>query len=225
MFSDHGILNRARIRQLLLEHRGAGIQDSELVEYILGLPTAKRDTQKMAKDLLTKYGGFAGLICADWENIRNERWMSDTSIASLKMIQLAALRLLSEPVRTQPVLNTSQALLDYLRGDMAHLTIETVRILYLNSQNMLMFDELSSEGTIDHTMIYTREIIRRALNLGAASLILVHNHPSGDSQPSHQDIATTYEIAAAANKLGIKVNDHIIISKHGYSSMRSAGLM
>jgi DNA repair protein RadC len=133
--------------------------------------------------------------------------------------------LLSEPVREQPILASWQSLLDYLRADMAHLTIERMRVLYLNSKNMLVRDEVASEGSIDQTAVYVREIIRRAMDLGAAAIILVHNHPSGDSAPSRQDISMTREISDAGKKLGITVHDHIIIGKDGFSSMRSAGLI
>jgi DNA repair protein RadC len=135
------------------------------------------------------------------------------------------LRMLSEPVREQPILASWQSLLDYLRADMAHLTIERVRVLYLNSKNMLIRDEIASEGSLDQAAIYTREIIRRSIDLGAAAIILVHNHPSGDSAPSRQDINMTREIADVGKRLGISVHDHIIVGKNGLSSMRSAGLI
>ncbi len=124
-----------------------------------------------------------------------------------------------------PVLASWQSLLDYLRADMAHLTTERVRLLYLDSKNRLIRDELTSEGSIDQAAIYVREVIRRSIDLGAAAIILVHNHPSGDSAPSRQDIALTREIIDAGKKLGISVHDHIIVGKDGYSSMWSAGLI
>ncbi|MFM2409550.1 MAG: repair protein RadC, partial [Pseudomonadota bacterium] len=124
-----------------------------------------------------------------------------------------------------PVLASWQSLLDYLRADMAHLTIERVRVLYLNSKNGLILDEIASEGSIDQSAIYIREVLRRAMDVGAAAVIVVHNHPSGDSAPSRQDILMTREIADAGKKLGIAVHDHVIIGKDGFSSMRSAGLI
>jgi DNA repair protein RadC len=128
-------------------------------------------------------------------------------------------------VRPLPILASWDALLDYLRADMAHLTIERVRVLYLNSKNQLVRDEIASEGSIDQSAIYTREIIKRAMDVGAAAIILVHNHPSGDSAPSRQDILMTREIIDTAKKLGISVHDHVIIGKDGFSSMRSSGLL
>lgn len=151
--------------------------------------------------------------------------MGQTSVATFKIVQLVALRLLSEPVREQPVLASWQSLLDYLRADMAHLTIERVRTLYLNGKSMLIRDEVASEGSVDQAAIYTREVVRRAMDLGAAAIILVHNHPSGDSAPSHQDIAMTRDIINATKSFNIAAHDHIIIGKDGFSSMRSAGLI
>lgn len=221
----HGTGHRSRLRKRLFEQNGEGLHDHELVEYLLALTIPRRDTKTIAKDLIAKFGGFSALLTADAESIMREKWMGETSVAALKIVQAAALRLLSEPVREQPVLASWQSLLDYLRADMAHLTIERVRTLYLNSKNMLIRDEVASEGSIDQAAIYTREIVRRAMDLGAAAIILVHNHPSGDSTPSRQDIAMTRDIIDAAKKFGIAVHDHIIVGKDGFSSMRSAGLI
>ena len=217
--------HRARLRGRLLGQGGDALLDHELVEYLLALAIPRRDTKPLAKQLLAHYGGLSALITADAENIASQPGMGETSTAALKIVQAAALRLLSEPVREQPILASWDALLDYLRADMAHLTIERMRVLYLNSKNMLVRDEVASEGSVDQTAVYTREIIRRAMDLGATAIILVHNHPSGDSAPSRQDISMTREIADAGKKLGINVHDHIIIGKDGFSSMRSAGLI
>ena len=217
--------HRARLRGRLLGQGGDALLDHELVEYLLALAIPRRDTKPLAKQLLAHYGGLSALITADAENIASQPGMGETSTAALKIVQSAALRLLSEPVREQPILASWDTLLDYLRADMAHLTIERMRVLYLNSKNMLVRDEVASEGSVDQTAVYTREIIRRALDLGATAIILVHNHPSGDSAPSRQDISMTREIADAGKKLGISVHDHIIIGKDGFSSMRSAGLI
>lgn len=217
--------HRARLRGRLLGQGGDALLDHELVEYLLALAIPRRDTKPLAKQLLAHYGGLSALITADAENIAAQPGMGETSTAALKIVQAAALRLLSEPVREQPILASWDALLDYLRADMAHLTIERMRVLYLNSKNMLVRDEVASEGSVDQTAVYTREIIRRAMDLGATAIILVHNHPSGDSAPSRQDISMTREIADAGKKLGVSVHDHIIIGKDGFSSMRSAGVI
>ncbi len=223
--NHHASGHRARLRSRLLDQGGDALLDHELIEYLLALAIPRRDTKPLAKQLLAHYGGLSALLTADPDNLSRQKGMGETSIAALKIVQAAALRLISEPVRQQPILSSWQSLLDYLRADMAHLTTERVRILYLNSKNMLIRDEVSSEGSIDQAAIYVREVIRRAIDLGAASIILVHNHPSGDSAPSKQDIQLTREVIEAGKKMGIAVHDHIIIGKDGHSSMRGAGLI
>lgn len=179
----------------------------------------------MARRLLAEFGGIGGLLGADPRALARQGGLSDGAVAAIKIAEAAALRLLRSRVAGQPVLASWQSLLDYLRADMAHRSIERVRILYLNSKNMLIRDEIASEGSIDQTAVYVREIIRRALELGSASLILVHNHPSGDPSPSRQDIALTREIVAAGKVLGIAVHDHVIMGTQGHASLRALGLM
>lgn len=222
---DYGKGHRSRLRDRLLENGGDTLLDHELVEYLLTLAIPRRDTKPLAKQLIQHYGGLSALFAADVESLTHQSGMGETSAAAIKIVQAAALRMLSEPVREQPILASWQSLLDYLRADMAHLTIERVRVLYLNSKNMLIRDEIASEGSLDQAAIYVREIIRRSIDLGAAAIILVHNHPSGDSAPSRQDISMTREIADVAKRLGISVHDHVIVGKDGISSMRSAGLI
>ena len=217
--------HRSRLRQRMIEGGGNALLDHELVEYILGLAIPRRDMKPLAKQLIEHFGGYSALLTADAESIARFPGMGETSTAALKIAQASALRLISEPVREMPMLSSWQALLDYLRADMAHMKTERVRTLFLDTKNRLIRDEVASEGSIDQAAIYTREVIRRALDLGAAAVILVHNHPSGDSAPSRQDIAMTREIIDAGKKLGIAVHDHIIIGKDGHSSMRSAGLL
>ena len=135
------------------------------------------------------------------------------------------LRLLRAPVQTQPVLSGWQALLDYLQADMAHIGVERVRVLHLNTRNMLIRDETISEGSIDQAAVHVREVIRRAIELGSASIILVHNHPSGDPSPSRQDIALTRQIIDAGSTLGVTVHDHVIIGAKGHASLRALGLI
>lgn len=222
---DYGRGHRERLRNRLLERGGDALQDHELVEYLLALAIPRRDTKPLAKQLISHYGSLSALFAADASSLLHQSGMGETSVAALKIVHAAALRMLSEPVREQPILASWQSLLDYLRADMAHLTIERVRVLYLNSKNMLIRDDIAGEGSIDQAPIYTREIIRRAIDLGAAAVILVHNHPSGDSAPSRQDIQMTREIADAGKKLGVAVHDHVIVGKDGISSMRSMGLI
>ncbi|WP_417621490.1 RadC family protein [Parasphingorhabdus sp.] len=217
--------HRARLRHRILTGQPDGLHDHELVEYLLALAIPRRDTKPLAKQLIEEFGNFSTLLTGDSDRLRNFPGLGETSVAALKVVQIAALRLISEPVRQQPILSSWQALLDYLRADMAHLVHERVRVLHLDSKNRLIRDELVSEGSVDQAAIYTREVIRRALVLGSTAIILVHNHPSGDSSPSRQDIAITKNICDAGRTLDIAVHDHIIIGKNGHTSFRSRGLI
>ena len=151
--------------------------------------------------------------------------MGDTSIAALKAAQAAALRLLRNEVAARPVLSSWQALLDYLRADMAYLSVERVRVLHLNARNMLLRDDHMGDGSVDETAIYARQVARRALEYGSSSVILVHNHPSGLPEPSRQDILITRQIIEALKPLGVTVHDHLIIASEGHHSMRTMGLI
>ncbi|AGH48950.1 DNA repair protein RadC [Sphingomonas sp. MM-1] len=217
--------HRSRLRARLAEQGPEALQDHELVEYLLALAIPRRDTKPMARRLLAEFGGIGGLLGADPQALARQGGLSEGSIAAIKIAEAAALRLLRSRVMGQPVLASWQALLDYLRADMAHRTIERVRVLHLNSKNMLIRDELTSEGSVDQAAVYVREIIRRAIDLGSAALILVHNHPSGDPTPSRQDIALTRDLATAAKPLGIAIHDHVIIAGEGHASLRAMGLI
>jgi len=217
--------HRSRLRTRLLEGGPDSLLDHELVEYLLALAIPRRDTKPLAKQLLKHFGGLSALLTADAESIARQPGMGESSTAALKIVQAAALRMISEPVREKPILASWQALLDYLRADMAHLSNERVRTLYLDIKNQLIRDEVASEGSIDQSAIYVREVMRRALDLGAAAVILVHNHPSGDSAPSRQDITMTREIMEAGKRLGIALHDHIIVGSDGHTSLRNEGLL
>ncbi|MBX3595682.1 DNA repair protein RadC [Sphingomonas sp.] len=216
--------HRARLRQRLLSD-GEGLLDHELVEYLLALAIPRRDTKPLAKALLHEFGGLTGLLTAEAEAIARVPGMGETSVAAIKIAHASALRLLKGEVAARPVLANWQALLDYLRADMAPHVIERVRVLHMNSRNMLIRDELMQEGSVDEAPVYVREVIRRALELGSAAIILVHNHPSGDPAPSRADIELTRNIVEAGKRLGIAVHDHIIIGSTGHSSLRGMGLM
>lgn len=216
--------HRSRLRARLLDD-AEGLADYELVEYLLALAIPRRDTKPLAKALLREFGSLAQLIGADPQSLRRVDGLGDTGIAALKIVQAAALRMLKGEFRNQPILSSWDALLDWLRADMGPIDIERVRVLYLNSRNMLIRDEVASEGSIDQSAIYVREVVKRALELGASAIILVHNHPSGSPEPSKQDIAITREIAAAATRLGVTLHDHIIIGGADYRSLRAMGLL
>lgn len=173
-----GAGHRARLRQKLADSGGEALHDHELIEYLLALAIPRRDTKPLAKALLREFGGIGGLMTADWTAIARVPGMGDTSVAAIKIVQATALRMLRNDVAVRPVLASWQALLDYLRADMAYLSVERVRVLHLNSRNMLIRDDHMGDGSIDQAAIYVREVIKRAMDLGSAALILVHNHPT-----------------------------------------------
>jgi DNA repair protein RadC len=217
--------HRARLRQRLFEGGPDALLDHELVEYLLALALPRRDTKPLAKKLIADFGSFGALLTADGETIMRVGEVTENVAAALKIAQATALRLLESEARSRPVLSSWQALLDYLRADMAHEAVERVRVLYLNSKNMLIRNEPLSEGSVDEAAVYIREVIRRALDNGATALIIVHNHPSGDPTPSQQDIRLTRDLVEAARHLKIAVHDHIIVGASGHSSMRALGLI
>ncbi|RDE06948.1 RadC family protein [Sphingomonas aracearum] len=217
--------HRARLRQRLADGGGDALLDHELIEYLLALAIPRRDTKPLAKRLLDEFGGIAGLLTADTGELKRVEGLGETSIAALKIAQGAAIRLVQSPVKTRPILSNWQALLDYLRADMAHHPIERIRVLHLNTKNMLIRDELVAEGSIDAAPLYVREVVKRALELSSAALILVHNHPSGDPSPSKADIDLTRNVAEAGKWLGVAVHDHIIMGTSGHVSLRAKGLI
>ncbi|OYY67436.1 RadC family protein [Sphingomonas sp. 28-63-12] len=217
--------HRARLRQRLLTHGDAALLDHELIEYLLALAIPRRDTKPLAKALLVEFGGIGGLFAADPEALLRVAGMGETAAAAIKIGQAAALRLLRAQVAQRPVLGNWQALIDYLHADMAHHVNERVRVLHLNTRNMLIRDELISEGSIDEAAVHVREVVRRAMDLGSAAIILVHNHPSGDPAPSRADIELTRQVAEAGKRLGITVHDHIVIGATGHVSLRAQGLI
>jgi DNA repair protein RadC len=200
--------HRARLRQRLFDGGPDALLDHELVEYLLALAIPRRDTKPLAKKLLHDFGGLGELFSADAEAIVRIGGVSEGAAAALKIAQASALRLLESRVEGRPILGSWQALLDYL-----------------NAKNMLIRNEPVSEGSVDEAAVYVREVIRNALDYHATAIILVHNHPSGDPQPSSQDIRLTREIVEAGRPLRISVHDHVIIGARGHSSMRAMGLL
>lgn len=216
--------HRARLRARLLEGGAEALLDHELIEYLLSLSIRRQDTKPLARRLLAEFGSFGAVVTADRESLARAG-LGDSSVAALKIAQASALRLLKGELAARPVLAGWQALLDYLHATMAHRMNESARVLHLNTRNLLIRDEQVSDGSIDQAPIYVREVARRALELGSAAIILVHNHPSGDPSPSRQDIALTREIVAALKPLGIAVHDHVIIGAAGHASLRAQGLI
>jgi DNA repair protein RadC len=217
--------HRERLRGRLLAGGGDALLDHELIEYLLMLAIPRIDTKPIAKALLREFGGIGGLLCADAEALGRVKGVGPSAAAAIKIAHAIAIRLLKAEVTERPILGNWQALLDYLRADMAHHGIERFRVLHLNARNMLIRDEVMSEGSIDQAAVHVREVIRRAIDLGSAAIILVHNHPSGDPAPSRADIAITRTIADAGAAMGVVLHDHIIIGRNGHVSLRAQGLI
>ena len=222
---DDNAGHRGRLRKRLAEGGGEALLDHELIEYLLALAIPRRDTKPLAKALLREFGSYAGVLTADGEALRKIDGMGETSVAAIKIAEASAIRMVRDEVMARPVLANWQALLDYLRADMAHHAIERFRVLHLDTRNMLIRDEVMSRGTVDQAAVHVREVIKRALDFGAAAIILVHNHPSGDPSPSRADIDITRAIAAAGKPMGIAVHDHLIVGTGGHVSLRAQGLI
>jgi len=216
--------HRNRLRERFLK-AGSDLADYELIELLLFAAMPRRDVKPIAKALLTRFGSFAGVLNADAQALTEVNGIGQTAAVSLMAVREGAVRLLQSEVMNQPVLSNWQSLMDYCRAAMGHGKVEQFRILFLNRKNMLIADELQQQGTVDHTPVYPREVIKRALDLGASALILVHNHPSGDPSPSQADIEMTKELQAAGEKLGISLHDHIVVSKSGNTSFKTLGLL
>ena len=217
--------HRARLRQRLLEGGAEALADYEVLEYLLFASRPRGDTKPVAKALLARFGSLANVLNADHRALADVEGMGEISAAALKAVALAARRMARGEVQQKPVLGSWQALLDYLTIDMAHLTVERVRVLYLDTRNRLILDYQAQEGTIDEAAIHPREIVKKALEVGASALILVHNHPSGNPEPSRADIQITQRIAEAGRLLGIVVHDHVIVGREGHVSLKAKGLI
>jgi len=218
----HG--HRERLRQRLIAAGAGNLPDYELIEVILFASNPRGDVKPLAKDLLERFGGFAELLSADVEALA-AAGLGLAGIAALKSVREAALRLMRSELNQRPVVGSWDKLLDYCTAHIAHGTVEEFHILFLDRKNVLIKHEQQQRGTIDHTPVYPREVVKRALELQASALILVHNHPSGDPTPSRADIAVTKDIVKAAAPLGVTVHDHLIIGRGRHTSLRDLGLL
>ena len=219
----HG--HRQRLKDRFLKSGAGALADYELLELLLFLAVPRRDVKPLAKKLLDAFGSFAEVISAEPPRLKEVPGVGETAVIAFKLVREGALKLSRDQVLAKPVIGSWSALLDYCKASMAFHKKEQFRILYLNRKNVLIADELQQEGTVDHTPVYPREVMKRALELGASALILVHNHPSGDPTPSSDDIAMTKEIRDAGKKLGVAVHDHVIVSKAGHASFKAVGLL
>jgi DNA repair protein RadC len=219
----HG--HRQRLRARFLAGGPDALPDYELLELLLFMAIPQRDTKPLAKALIGHFGSFADVIAAAPDRLKEVDGVKDATVAALKIVAAAALRLAKTQIIGKPALSSWDALLDYCSAVMGRTQTEEFRVLFLDRKNVLVADEVHQKGTVDHTPVYPREVVKRALELGASALILVHNHPSGDPTPSRADIAMTQEIAAAAKALKIEVHDHLVIGRGKHASFKALGLL
>src|SRR5277367_5406268 len=217
--------HRERLRD---RFRGAGadaLSDYELLELLLFRALPRRDVKPLAKSLLEKFGSFAEVIAAPGVRLAEVKGLGDSAITEFKIVQAAASRLLRGAVKKRPALSSWSRVLDYCRTAQAFAEREQFRVLFLDKRNQLIADEVQQTGTVDHTPVYPREVVKRALELSATAIVMVHNHPPGDPTPSRADIEMTQQIIAVAGPLGIAVHDHIIVGKAGHTSLRGLKLI
>jgi DNA repair protein RadC len=219
----HG--HRERLRERFREAGAEALSDYELLEAVLFRAMPRRDVKPLAKTLIATFGSFAEVISAPVARLADVKGLGQASITEIKIVQAAASRLLRGEVRKRPALSSWSAVLDYCRSAQAFAEKEQFRILFLDKRNQLIADEVQQSGTVDHTPVYPREVVKRALELSATAIILVHNHPSGDPTPSQADIQMTQQIMGVAGSLGITVHDHIIVGKDGHASLKGLRLI
>lgn len=217
--------HRARLRERFVDAGPDALADYELLELILFRSIARADTKPLAKRLIARFGSFAGVLGAEPERLKEVAGVKDAIATDLKVVAAAARRMLKAEIANREILGSWSAVIDYCNASMAHETREQFRILFLDKKNVLIADEVQQVGTVDHTPVYPREVMRRALELSATAIILVHNHPSGDPTPSRADIDMTKRIMEIGETLGIAVHDHIIIGKSGNVSLKGLGLV
>jgi DNA repair protein RadC len=216
--------HRRRLRARFLSAGPDALADHEMLELVLyALP--RRDTKALARELIARFGGFAGAIAAPVQDLLAVDGLGETGAAALKAVQAAAARLLRADVRRRDVLNNWDRLMDYLRVQLSRERVEQFRVLFLDNKNRLLADEAQQRGTVNHTPVYPREVAKRALELHATALIVVHNHPSGDPTPSRDDIAMTQQIKAAVEPLSIVLHDHVVIGNGRWFSFRQEGVL
>jgi DNA repair protein RadC len=221
----HYLGHRERLRRRFRDAGADALPDYELLELILFRAMPRRDTKPLAKALLTRFGTFAEVLNAPDELLREVAGIGEAAITELRLVRAAALRLMRGEVLERPVLSSWTQVLDYCRASMGFEAKEQFRILFLDKRNQIIADEVQQRGTVDHTPVYVREVVKRALELSSTAIVLVHNHPSGDPTPSRADIEMTKQIVAAAKPLGVIVHDHIIVGKQGHASFRGLGLI
>jgi DNA repair protein RadC len=223
--SPHYLGHRERLRTRFREAGTEALTDYELLELVLFRALPRRDVKPLAKELIAKFGSFAEVVAAPDARLREVKGLGSSAITDLKIVHAAAGRMAKGQVHKRPVLSSWSGVLDYCRTTMAFEDKEQLRVLFLDKRNQLIADELQQKGTVDHTPVYPREVVKRALELSATAIILVHNHPSGDPTPSRADIQMTQTIVEIAKPLGVAVHDHIIVGKEGHASFKGMRLI
>ena len=224
----HYLGHRERLRERLLAGGTDALADYELLEFLLYSAQPRGDTKPLAKALLDRFGGLAGVLSADRKALKAVPGMGDASAASLLAVRAAAARFLRAEVKQREVISSWQALIDYCSVQAGFAETEQFRLLFLDRKNALIADEADEpqqRGTVDHTPVYPREVVKRALELGASALIMVHNHPSGDTTPSKADIDMTRAVQKALSAVGIALHDHVVLGRGRHSSFKSLGLL
>jgi DNA repair protein RadC len=221
----HYLGHRERLRKRFRDGGPDALPDYELLELVLFRAMPRRDTKPLAKAILARFGSFAEAMNAPEDLLLEVPGLGEAAATEIKLIRAAALRLVQGEVLERPVLSSWQQVLDYCRAAMGFEAKEQFRILFLDKRNQMIADEVQQKGTVDHTPVYVREVVKRALELSATAIVLVHNHPSGDPTPSRADIEMTKQIVDAAKPLGVVVHDHIIVGRQGHASFRGLGLI
>jgi len=222
---DHAAGHRERLRERFSRAGVDGLQDYELLELLLFRSKARGDVKPLAKDLLKRFGGVAEVLSAPVERLVEVKGMGEATALELKIVHAASIKLAQARILDRPVISSWNELLAYCRAAMADEKTELFRVLFLDRKNILIADEVQQKGTVDHTPVYPREVVKRALELSASALILVHNHPSGDPTPSRADIEMTNQIVKAAGALNIRVHDHLVIGARSEASFKGLGLL
>lgn len=221
----HHLGHRERLRERALAGGLTALPDYELLELFLFRSIPKKDVKPLAKQLLARFGSLGAVLGAASEELRTVKGVGEAVALDLRLLHEATLRIAREQVARRPVISSWSALLAYVKAALAHESREQFRVLFLDKKNQLLADEVMNRGTVDHAPVYPREVVRRALELSASAIILVHNHPSGDPTPSSADVDMTRQVADAARALRIAVHDHLVVGRDGVASFKALGLM
>lgn len=221
----HYLGHRQRLRERFLNGGAAALADYELLELLLCQALPRADVKPLAKNLINRFGSFAAVMAAEPAQLMEIDGVKEAATVAIKTVHAAALLMQRQQVLDQPVLGSWKSVLDYCHSVMAHDQNEQFRLLFLDGKNALIADEVQSRGTVNHAPVYIREVVKRTLTLGASSIIMAHNHPTGDPTPSRDDIEMTRAVKLALEQVGVQVHDHIIIGRKGHASLRSMGYL